>query len=327
MRITQVLVECRTAPSLAGRRISLTGATPPPARDEVIVTIQTDEGIAGQGAIPVAPCAVSLIQLTIQELLSSRLIEQDPTRTDALLAETKAAVEPIGWPGIVARAYAAIDFALWDLKSKAAGKPIGVLLGDARQTAPFFVSDTGGPASSPDDIASQSAPWIKRGAKGVRIELGSGDVQQDADRARAVSESLGDDVWLGVSAEGRYDLATALALAHFFDDLGIGWFEQPLPLSDRSGYDRIANRMETILAAGSTSDSLDELISIAKQGAVRVLRPDPLRLGGITPLVKLAAVAEACHATMVPVRCPAIGEQLVLGLTAVPQFERDTLSP
>ena len=80
----------------------------------------------------------------------------------------------------------------------------------------------------------------------------------------------------------------------------------------------------SILAAGSSCDSLAELVELAKTGAVRVLRPDPLRLGGITPLLKLAIIAETYHCTMVPVRLPEIAEQLGCGLTVVPQIERET---
>ena len=76
-------------------------------------------------------------------------------------------------------------------------------------------------------------PLMKQGATGVRIEIGGGDVQADAERVREISDGLGDDAWVGVAADGRFDLGTAQALAHFFEDIGIDWFEDPIPASRR----------------------------------------------------------------------------------------------
>jgi L-alanine-DL-glutamate epimerase-like enolase superfamily enzyme len=323
MRITRITVVQDSLPTAKAGRVSLTEPARKPA-ERIVVSVETDAGVTGAGFTLVNGTGTSAVKAVLEHDLIPRLIEADPRQTDVLYSKAKAACESIGFAGIAARAYAAIDIALWDIKAKASGQSLGELLGGVRKDVPFFVSDTGGPTRSADEIVRLAKPWIAKGAKGIRVEVGSGDVQSDADRVRHISDELGDDCWVGVSAEGRFDLATTLALAHFFDDIGIGWFEYPLPLTDRNGYDRLADRMETILAAGSSCDSLAELVELAKAGAVRVLRPDPLRLGGITPLIKLAAVAEACHCTMVPVRLPEIAEPLAMGLSVIPQIERTT---
>lgn len=323
MRITRITVSQEPLLTAKAGRVSLSEPARKPA-ERVVVSVETDAGVAGSGFTLVHGTGTSAVKAFLEHDLIPRLIEADPRQTDVLYNKVKAGCDAIGFAGIAARAYAAIDFALWDIKAKAAGQSLGELLGGVRRDVPFFVSDTGGPGRSADEIVRLARPWIAKGAKGVRVEVGSGDVQADADRVRHISDELGDDCWVGVSAEGRFDLATTLALAHFFDDIGIGWFEYPLPLADRNGYDRLADRMETILAAGSSCDSVAELVELAKAGAVRVLRPDPLRLGGITPLIKLAAVAEACHCTMVPVRLPEIAEPLAMGLSVIPQIERES---
>ena len=56
-------------------------------------------------------------------------------------------------------------------------------------------------------------------------------------------------------------------------------------------------------------------------GNVRVLRPDVLRLGGITPLLKVAALAEAFPAVVSPVRFPEIAVHLACGLPNVDAVE------
>ena len=323
MQITRIMVELESVAVAKAGRVSLTEPAVKPIQ-RIGVSVETNDGITGKGTTLVGSVGASTVKSLLETDLVPLLVGEDPRRTDALFTKVKNCCDSIGWAGIASQAYAALDFALWEIKAKIASQTLGQLLGGVRAEAPFFVSDIGGPNRSAGEVIRLAKPWIAKGAKGIRVEVGSGDVQADADRVRAISDEFGDDCWIGVSAEGRYDLATALALSHFFDDIGIGWFEYPLPLSDRAGYNRLADRMETILAAGSSCDSVSELIEMAKTGSVRVLRPDPLRLGGITPLLKLAPVADACHCTMVPVRLPEIAEQLAMGLTVVPQIERVT---
>ena len=164
---------------------------------------------------------------------------------------------------------------------------------------------------------------------GVAVEVGGGDVQLDADRVQQIRDGLGESAWLGIAVDGRYDLGTALAMAHFYEeDVGIDWIDFPIPVEDRVGYRRLAERMEVPLALGSTFDDRDDFRRVLEAGEVRVLRPDALRLGGITPLLKVAAMAEAFHVAVVPYRLPEIGVHLACGLPNVPMAEWGTwLSP
>ena len=98
-------------------------------------------------------------------------------------------------------------------------------------------------------MVKAAKPLLKQGATGVRVEIGGGDVQADADRVREISDGLGEDAWVGVAADGRFDLGTAQALAHFFEDIGIDWFEDPIPAADEIGL-REARRADGNAAGG-----------------------------------------------------------------------------
>src|SRR5205807_4220361 len=121
----------------------------------------------------------------------------------------------------------------------------------ARPAAPFFVSDLAGVGRDPADVVKAAKPLLKQGAVGVRVEIGSGDVQADADRVREISDGLGDEASVGVAAGGRFDLGTAMALAHFFEDQGVDLFEDPIPAADAPGYAKLAAMMEVPLAVGA----------------------------------------------------------------------------
>ncbi len=111
------------------------------------------------------------------------------------------------------------------------------------------------------------------------------------------------------------------ALAHFFEDIGVDWFEDPIPAADEPGYAKLAGLMETPLAVGCGFGSREAFFRVIRSGHVRTVRPDVCRLGGITPLLKIAAVAEAYHVAVSPVRLPEVGVHLACGLGVVPHVD------
>ena len=262
------------------------------------------------------------IRSLIDTELSPLVVGEDPNDTERHFARAQNRFRSTGWPGLASRAYAAIDIALWDLKGKAAGLPLYRLLGGAGSAASCFIGDLATIGSDADQTVRSATPWLGQGVMGVAIDVGGGDVQLDADRVQRIRDGLGESAWIGIAADGRYDLGTALAMAHFYEeDVGIDWFDSPIPVEDRVGYRRLAERMEVPLAIGSTLDDRDAFLAALQQGDIRVLRPDPLRLGGITPVLKLAALAEAYQVKIVPFRLPEVGVHLACGLPNVPMAE------
>ncbi|MFO0806978.1 MAG: enolase C-terminal domain-like protein, partial [Gemmataceae bacterium] len=172
------------------------------------------------------------------------------------------------------------------------------------------------------EVVKLAKPLVKQGAMGVRVEVGSGDVRADADRVREISDGLGEDASVSVAADGRFDLGTAEALTHFFEDIGIDWFEDPIPTADDIGYAKLASLAEIPIALGAGFDSRERFFRIIRSGVVRTVRPDVCRIGGITPLLKIAAVAEAYQTSVSPVRMTEIGVQLACGLAVVPHVDQ-----
>ena len=314
MKLTRLTSDHLRVPFGKPTPIPLTAQRPlmwPDAVDLLLVNLETDAGIAGLGFAYVLGPGAAAVRSIIDCELSQMILGEDPRDTDRLLAKGEERFRGVGFAGIVARAYSALDIALWDVKAKAAGVPLFRLLGNARSAAPFFVSDLAG------DVAKAAKPIMKQGALGVRIEIGAGEVQADAERVREVSDALGDDAWVGVAANSRFDLATAQALAHFFEDIGVDWFEDPIPASDEIGYAKLASMMETPLAVGSSFTSRETFFRVIRAGQVRTIRPDLGRIGGITPFLKIAAVAEAYQVAVSPVRMPEVGVHLACGLGVV----------
>ena len=319
MNITRVETIPLAIPAARGR-VSLTDPAPAPT-PFVAVLVHTDSQHVGLG-FTTAPVGGQAIQLLLDNDLAPLVVGEDPTETERLFARAQGRFRSTGWGGLVARAYAAIDIALWDLKGRAAGLPLFRLFGGSRTSVGCFAGDLAAVGTDAPQTLKAARPLIDQGVLGVAVDVGGGDVQLDADRVQQIRDGIGESKWLGISVDGRYDLGTALAMAHFYEeDVGIDWIDTPLPTDDRIGYQRLAERMEVPLAAGASFDGRADFRRALEPGAIRVLRPDPLRLGGITPLLKVAALAEAFHVSVVPYRLPEVGVHLACGLPNVPMAE------
>lgn len=322
MNITRLATDHVRVPLGKPARISLTEPKPagPDTADVILVHLETDAGLTGLGFTYLLGPGAAAVRGLIDTELSPLVLGGDPRETDRLFAKVEGRFRSVGFAGLAARAYTAIDLAIWDVKAKAAGVPLYRLLGNARAGAPFFVSDVA-MGRSAADVVKAARPWMKLGAAGVRVTIGFGGVQDDADRVREISDGLGEEASVGVTAGGRYDLGTAMALAHFFEDQGVDLFEDPIPGADTPGYAKLAAMMELPLAVGSAFDTREEFFRVIRAGDVRVVRPDVCRLGGITPLLKVAAAAEAFQVAVSPVRLPEIGVHLACGLGVVPHVD------
>lgn len=302
-------------------RLDAPRRTGPDAVDAVVVHLDTDAGVRGLGYVPVLGPGAAVVRQLIEGELAPLLVGANPLDTDRLFAVAEYHFRHVGFVGLPARAYAAVDVALWDVKARQAGVSLAALLGSAKPAAPYFLSDPLGVGWDPDEVATFARPAVQSGAMGVRVEIGGGDVQADADRVRELHDAMGDGAWVGVSGGGRFDVNTALALAHFFEDQGIDWFEDPIPADDRPGYARLAARLEIPLVVGAAFDRREEFFRVIREGFASIVRPDVARLGGITPVLKIATAAEAYHVIVSPVRMPEVSVQLACGLRTVPHAD------
>lgn len=290
-------------------------------RDVLLVRLAAEGGIDGVGlAVSLLPGRV--VSELFQRLFTPLLSGADAACHEALFASARQAAAGIGWSGSAAYAYSAADLALWDLKAKSAGLTVARLLGGARIEAPAFRSGINHQASG--------LKVRPRGEMaGLLIDVDGRDPEADAACIQEARESCGDSAWLGVRANGCYDLDTALGIGHFLEeDIGADWFEDPLPPSDGAGYQRLSERLDVPLAVGATFSEPHEFLPWLRSGQVRVIRPDVARLGGVTPFLRVAAMAELHHVAVAPVRLPEVGVHLACGLPGVRAVEQvDWLDP
>lgn len=288
----------------------------------LLVHLGTDAGHTGLGfAFALEGGGRALLALA-EDDLAPLLIGEDPLDHRRIQAKVSWRLQAIGRRGLVAQAYSAFDVALWDLKGKAAGMPLYKLLGGARESAPVYGSDTGWLWMSPQEIITASRPYLEQGFMGVKIKVGHLNPEIDAERLTQIRDALGEEAWLAVDANQKYDYATALKIGHFFEDeIGVDWFEEPVSCEDVEAHARLALKLEVPIALGETLFSRDEFQAYLTRTAVDIVQPDVTRVGGLTAWLDIAALAETHSKPLAPHLLPEIGVHLGCGLPNVMAVE------
>lgn len=324
MRITQLDSQLLRLPLTRPR--SLPRDTDQPGRYDhimlLVVHLDTDAGHRGLGFAYSLQGGGRALKAVLDDDLAPLVLGEDPMDHERLAAKVYWRLQTIGRRGLVAQAYAAVDLALWDLKGKVAGLPLYKLLGGVRESAPVYGSDSGWLWMSPEEIIEASRSYLDQGMMGIKMRVGGPDPESDADRLTRVREALGEDMWFGVDANQRYDYATALSMGHFFEEeMGVDWFEDPIACEDVDGHARLAQRLEVPIAVGGMLFGREEFAAYLSRGAVDVVQPDVIRVGGLTPWLKIAQLAEQHHRAVSPNLLPEVGVHLACGLPNVRAVE------
>lgn len=287
----------------------------------LLVHLHTDSGLTGVGFSYALQSTGRALHACLVDDLAPLLLQEDPLDHERLATKVYWRMQTVGRRGLVQQAYSALDVALWDLKGKVADLPLYKLLGGARESAEVYGSDTAWLWMSVEEILDASRPYLDQGMKGIKVKVGA-DPAQDYDKLSQLREAWGDEVWIAVDANERYDYSTALTMGRFFEEeIGVGWFEEPISCEDVLGHARLAQKLEVPLAAGEMLFGLDEFEHYVHRDALAILQPDVTRLGGLTGWLKVAALAERHHLPVSPHLLPEIGVHLACGLPVVTSVE------
>jgi L-alanine-DL-glutamate epimerase-like enolase superfamily enzyme len=242
------------------------------------------------------------IGFTYADAASARLIESklvgavegcDAMSVPAAWGAMARAVRNLGRPGIASTAIAAVDVCLWDLKAKLVDLSLADLLGRVRDGVALYGSG-GFTSYTVDELQRQLAGWVEAGIASVKMKVGRAP-EDDAQRVRAAREAIGPGAELLVDANGAYTRKQALAQAEAFADQGVTWFEEPVSSDDLEGLRLLRDRAPAGMAitAGEYGFDLVYFRRMLEAGAVDVLQPDVTRCGGITELLRVAALSRA----------------------------------
>ena len=224
--------------------------------------------------------------------VAAELIGEGPSDIGKVYDKLLWAGASVGRSGVATQAIAAIDIALWDLKAKRAGLPLAKLLGAYRDSVRAY-NTSGGFLHAPiEEVKERASKSLAAGIGGIKIKVGQPDTRADLDRVRAIREHLGDGVPLMVDANQQWDRTTALRFGRVLEQFDLVWIEEPLDAYDAEGHAQLAAALDTPIATGEMLSSVGEHVRLIEARAADIIQPDAPRIGGITPFLKLATLAD-----------------------------------
>ena len=267
----------------------------------LLANIGTDEGLEGVGwTYSHGSGGGKAMKTAIDSLFAERLVGEDPADIERLWDSLWNSVFPnITMAGLTTVALAPVDIALWDLAGKAAGKPIFRLLGGYRDNIPAYGSGLD-LAYTIEELLDEVTGYHDQGFWGVKIKVGRERLEEDMERLRAVRQVLGPHTPLMVDANQRWSVGEAMTRAGAMEEFGLFWIEEPILADDHAGYEQLSRRVSAPLAAGEGQFQIEQFLDLFQRGSIQFVQADVCRVGGITPWMRIAHLAEVYHLPMAP---------------------------
>lgn len=218
-----------------------------------------------------------------------------------------------GGGGITTMAMAAVDIALWDRRGHVSGRSLVDLLGRRRSSVPVYGSGVNFHYSL-DELADQAHRWVAAGLSAVKIKIGRSELDEDLERVAAVRRIIGPGRRLMVDANQRWDLPAARRAAKELEAFEPSWLEEPLLADDLAAHAELRRTSTIPIAIGENLYTEYQFRDAVRIGACDIVQPNVVRVGGITPFLRIAEQARASGATVAPHLLPELSGQLALCL-------------
>lgn len=330
----------------------------PGKASETLVRVHTDEGVTGIGQAD-APSLVIDGLIRCEGGLEEIARGEDPVQVERLWQKMYALTGVWGRRGAAIAAIGAVETALWDIAGKALERPVSELIASApsinqeyssidslsirgyrdlkRRVAPYATIYP--PGAAPGELRDRFRRAAESGFQAVKLEawpgvFGHGSPGDDAASVRLVREAVGRERRLMVDVCNHWqNVAEAVGSIRAIEPYGIYFVEAPLPADHLEAHARLADAVETPIAAGDWGFSTRyEFEDLMDRGRVDVVQPSSVRAGGVGEIVRIAGAAFRRGLLCIPhAWCHMVGVaaevQLATVLPNMPYIEYPLASP
>jgi L-alanine-DL-glutamate epimerase-like enolase superfamily enzyme len=259
--------------------------------DSLIVKVTTDTGVVGWGET-FGFTAIPAVKVAIDSVLAPLVIGRDATQLEKLMLDMQKKLHIFGRSGAFIYGLSAIDIALWDIAGKVANQPVYQLLGGSDALSlPCYAS-----------LIRYSDPALVRENVGRALRSGFRHLKLheiDLDCVRAAREAAGDDIDITLDVNCPWSVREALDMASQLRPFNLRWLEEPVwPPENYSGLARVRQEGGIPVAAGENASTLMDFQHLLEARSVDFIQPSPAKMGGLTELKKVYALANAHNVTV-----------------------------
>jgi L-alanine-DL-glutamate epimerase-like enolase superfamily enzyme len=251
-------------------------------------TLHTGEGIDGY-TMDYGPLGQGRgSAYAVHDIYYHDLVGQDPLNHEAIWQKLRSKQRHLY--NFTETIWSNLDVALWDIKGKAAGLPIAVLLGKFRDRVPLYATCPPQTITTVEETESEVLSKKGEGYAGIKLQLSAGS-KYDVPRLRRAREAAGQGYPLMLDSSAVLSFEDALKIGYELDELHFEWFEEPFPDDHILLLKKLSDSIRTPVLAAETV-SLTELPNFLVNGAIDIARGDVHHKGGITGLMKALGMCE-----------------------------------
>jgi D(-)-tartrate dehydratase len=169
-----------------------------------------------------------------------------------------------------------IDMAVWDAVARIEEKPLYRLLAERYRNGQaddrVFVYAAGGyyqPGKGLRALQDEMRGYLEMGYSVVKMKIGGDTLDEDLRRIEAVIAVTGSGSKLAVDANGRFDLATAIAYAEALAPYELFWYEEAGDPVDYALQAELANHYDRPMATGENLFSMQDARNLIRYGGMR----------------------------------------------------------
>ena len=265
----------------------------------VFVKVLTDEGISGVGEGTLEYKEKALLGAV--EHIREYLVGKNPLDIEK---HWHTIYRDAYWRGgaVLMSALSAVECALWDILGKHLGVPVWQLLGGkVNDRVRIYVNGWFAGAKEPEEFAEKAKLAVSRGVTAMKwdpfgksyLEISSADLDRAIRCVGAVRDAVGNGVDLLIEGHGRFNVPTAVKIAHELAPFRPMFFEEPVPPDDLDALRQVKDRSPVSIAAGERLYTRWNYRALFDKMAADYIQPDVSHAGGIMELRKIAAEAES----------------------------------
>lgn len=274
-----------------------------PWKNWIFVKLVTDEGIEGIGE---ATGGLSTLpnEGMLREL-KSQVIGKDPRRILGLQEDIRKAL----FLQRGGEAASGIEIACWDIVGKIYGVPLYQMLGGkCRDRIRVYANGWYQGPRDPVFFAERAKEIVNMGYTALKFDpFGTAYkyITREEERfAMQLIESIrlavGEDVDIMIEAHDRFALSQAIRIGHMIEEYHPFWYETPVMSSDLKDVNEVARRVNVPVIAGERQSDPREIARFLADGAVDLINPEILEIGGISGLLDCFAIARGFGASVAP---------------------------
>jgi L-alanine-DL-glutamate epimerase-like enolase superfamily enzyme len=285
----------------------LTGFYKSKVMESLLVKVTTDDGHAGWGEafghMINSSTYAALVDTVGPFFMGAPVDSSDALTASPRIEQAHKAFHLFGRTGPALYAISALDIALWDLKAQALGKPLYKVLGGTRDQIRAYASLVPYNENTAA-VVHNAMQAYEAGFRDVKLH------ETEFETIQAVRKALPADARLMVDVNCPWSAQEAVTRAAKLKQLGLAWLEEPIwPPDD---FESLAELRKTgvPLAAGENASGIDGYERYLKAGALDVIQPSVIKLGGITAMLQARGLGRQ-YQTRVQPHCFYYGAGLV----------------